>query len=243
MQQSGEGYIIKIRNHGEKSAIVTVVCPKLGKMVGYVQGALSKRNLGIYQLGNLISFNAYARVEENMRTFKGVELVAAHTADFVLDSHKTSALASMCRLLDSCVAENDDLGSLFNIIDDFFKHINEDNWLAYYSFFEFHLLEFLGIGLDIDQCAVTGVREDLRYISPKTGRAVCAAIGAPYHDKLYAYPHYIVEHNYMPTNNDIINVLEMTGNFLSKNFLRQHNLQLPENRADLLRILTLAPKM
>lgn len=243
MQQSGEGYIIKIRNHGEKSAIVTVVCPELGKVVGYVQGALSKRNLGIYQLGNRISFNAYARVEENMLTFKGVELVAAHTADFVLDIHKTSALASMCRLLDSCIAENDDLGSFFNIVDDFFKHINEDNWLVYYSFFEFYLLEFLGIGLDVKQCAVTGSHENLRYISPKTGRAVCEAVGAPYHDKLYAYPQYIVARNYLPTNAAVVDVLKMTGSFLSKNFLRQHNLQLPENRADLLRVLTLVPKM
>lgn len=243
MQQSGEGYIIKIRSHGEKSAIVTVICPQLGKIVGYVQGALNKRNLGIYQLGNRISFNAYARVEENMRTFKGVELVEAHTADFMLDGHKTMALTSMCRLLDACVAENDDLGSFFKTIDDFFKHINENNWPVYYSYFEFYLLEFLGIGLDLSQCAVTGTRENLRYISPKTGRAVCEAVGEPYRDKLYAYPQYIVARNYVPTNAAVANVLQMTGNFLNKNFLRQHHLQLPENRADLLQMLTIAPKM
>ena len=161
----------------------------------------------------------------------------------MLDNHKTMALTSLCRLLDTCVAENDNLGIFFNRIDDFFKHINEDNWLVYYSFFEFYLLEFLGIGLDVKQCAVTGSHENLRYISPKTGRAVCEAVGAPYHDKLYAYPQYIVARNYLPTNAAVADVLKMTGSFLSKNFLRQHNLQLPENRADLLRVLTLVPKM
>ncbi len=234
MQFSGEGYIIKIRNHGEKSAIVTLVSPQKGKMVGYVNGARSSRNLGIYQLGNYISFNAYARVEENMLSLKGVELLRSHTADFVLNNDKIEALVSMCRLVDECVAENDDLGFLYTTIDDFFTHINDSNWLVYYSFFEYYLLDFLGIGLDISECAVTGKRQNLQYVSPKTGRAVCAEVGAPYKDRLFAYPQYIADRNYRPQGGEIANVLAMTGSFLQKNFLNQHNLQLPENRNGLL---------
>lgn len=243
MQFSGEGYIIKVRNHGEKSAIITVVCPMHGKIVGYVNGALSKRNLGIYQLGNYISFNAYARVEENMLSFKGVELVRSHVADFMLNSDRIEALATMCKLLDSCVAEHDDLGAFYNTVHAFFEHIAAENWLVYYSFFEFYLLDFLGIGLDVSECAVTGRRDDLHYISPKTGRAVCTEVGASYEDKLFAYPQYIVEGNYRPKNAEIADVLTMTGSFLSKNFLTQHNLHLPENRANLLHILTTGRKM
>ena len=234
MQFSEEGYIIKVRKHGEQSAIVTLVCPNHGKVVGYVKGALNKRGLGVYQVGNYVSFNAYMRLEENMPSLRGVELLHSHTADFVLNNDKIEALVSMCRLLDECVAQNDDLGVFFNAVDDFFKHINDKNWLVYYSFFEFYLLEFLGIGLDISECAVTGKRTDLRYISPKTGRAVCAEVGAPYKDRLFAYPQYIVEHNYMPQNTEVAEVLAMTGSFLEKNFLTQHNLKLPENRANLL---------
>ena len=234
MQFSGEGYIIKIRNHGEKSAIVTLVSPQKGKKVGYVNGARSSRNLGVYQLGNYISFNAYARVEENMLSLKGVELLRSHTADFVLNNDKIEALVSMCRLVDECVAENDDLGFLYTTIDDFFAHINDSNWLVYYSFFEYYLLDFLGIGLDISECAVTGKRQNLQYVSPKTGRAVCAEVGAPYKDRLFAYPQYIADRNYRPQGGEIANVLAMTGSFLQKNFLNQHNLQLPENRNGLL---------
>lgn len=237
MQFGSEGYIVKVRNHGEKSAIITVVCPEKGKIVGYVQGASSKRNLGIYQLGNYISFNAYARIEENMLSFKGVELVHSHTADFLLDDNKVGALVSLCRLLEECVAENDDLGMLYTAVDDFFKHINDTNWLVYYSFFEYYLLDFLGIGLDVSECAVTGRKSDLRYISPKSGRAVCAEIGEPYKDKLFAYPQYILDRNYRPQNSEVANVLSMTGSFLQKNFLTQHNLQLPENRVNLLSIV------
>lgn len=235
MQFSGEGYIIKIRKHGEQSAIVTLICPHKGKIIGYVKGALNKRGLGVFQIGNYISFNAYARVEENMLSLHGVELVHSHAADFVLNEDKIEALVSLCRLLDECVAQNDDLGSFFGTVDDFFRHINDDNWLAYYSFFEFYLLDFLGIGLDINECAVTGKHTDLLYVSPKTGRAVCAEVGAPYKDKLFAYPQYIAEKNYRPQHKEITDVLAMTGSFLQKNFLAQHNLQLPENRVNLLK--------
>jgi DNA repair protein RecO (recombination protein O) len=237
MQFSDQGYIVKIRNHGEKSAIVTLVSPNHGKIVGYVNGARSSRNLGIYQLGNYVSFNAYARVEENMLSFKGVELLRSHTADFVLNEDKIGALVTLCRLIDECVAENDDLGAFYNTIDDFFVHINDENWLVYYSFFEYYLLDFLGIGLDISECAVTGTRQNLRYISPKTGRAVCAEIGMPYKDKLFAYPQYIADRNYTPQGREIADVLTMTGNFLQKNFLSQHNLRLPENRDSLLGLI------
>lgn len=242
MQFSAEGYIIKLRNHGEKSLIITLICPQYGKIVGYIKGALTKRNLGIFQLGNYISFNAYCRVEGNMLNLKGVELLHSHTADFIMDTDKIGALSSMCNLLDVCLAENDNLGKFYSVINDFFTHINNANWLVYYSFFEYHLLDFLGIGLDINECAVTGKNNNLQYISPKTGRAVCGEIGEPYKEKLYAYPHYIVDKNYSPNRSEVADLLTMTGNFLNKNFLMQHNLQLPQNRANLLNITKLYHK-
>ena len=125
MQFSGEGYIVKVRSHGEKSAIVTLVCPKYGKIVGYIEGALKKRSVGIYQLGNYISFNAYARLEGHMPSLKGVELVRAHVADFMCDEKKTDALLSMSRLIDECLAEHDDLGEFYTTIDAFFQHIGD----------------------------------------------------------------------------------------------------------------------
>lgn len=243
MNFDGEGYIIKIKNHSEKSMIVTLVCPKYGKITAYANGAQSKKKSGIFQPGNYISFNAYARVQENMLSLKNIELQKSHLVEFMLDSSKIEALSSMCTLLDVCLAENDDLGNLYTAVDDFFQNISVSNWLVYYSFFEFYLLEFLGIGLDISSCAVTGKTTDLQYVSPKTGRAVCSQIGAPYKEKLFAYPHYIVDKNYLPSKREISDVLQLTGSFLSKNFLHNHNLQLPQKRANLLQAVQLYHKI
>jgi DNA repair protein RecO (recombination protein O) len=34
------------------------------------------------------------------------------------------------------------------------------------------MLEELGFGLDLKECAATGVKEDLIYVSPKSGRSL-----------------------------------------------------------------------
>ena len=70
MQFTDEGYIINVRKHGETSLILTLITRAHGKLVGYVRGGHSKKNLGVYQPGNLIAVDAYARIEENMLSFR-----------------------------------------------------------------------------------------------------------------------------------------------------------------------------
>ena len=57
--------------------------------------------------------------------------------------------------------------------------------------FELLVLEELGFGLDLSQCAATGARQDLVYVSPKSGRAVSREAGAPWHDKMLALPAFL----------------------------------------------------
>ncbi len=232
MQFSDEGYIINMRRHGENSLILTVLTRNNGKITGYVKNALTKKNLGVYQLGNSIHLNAYARLEENLCTFH-TELAVLEAVNFMNAPDKLAALSALCELCNVCLPEKDNIEVFFNKIDNFFKHINECNWITYYSYFEFYLLEYLGIGLDLSECAATGSRENLKYISPKTGRAVCAAAGEAYKDRLYAYPQYIVDKNYSPSLSEVSDLLKMTEFFLNKNFFQTHGLKFPENRANL----------
>lgn len=232
MQFSDEGYIINIRRHGERSVILTVLTRHNGKITGYVKNAITRKNLGVYQLGNSISLNAYARLEENMYSFH-VDLLAPHAVNFMNSPAKLAALSSLCELCNDCLAEKDNIEDFFKKIENFFNLIHEDNWLTYYSYFEYFLLKYLGIGLDLSACAVTGSRKNLKYVSPKTGKAVCAAAGEPYKDRLYAFPQYIVDKNYHPQQQEVLELLKMTEFFLNKNFFQLHGLKFPENRANL----------
>lgn len=233
MQFQDEGYIINMRRHGEKSLILTVLTRNHGKLVGYVKSCLTKKNLGIYQLGNLVSVDAYARLEENMWSFR-IELLSPSSVNFLSDARKLAALASLCSLCNEALPEGENLERFYYYIDSFFNLINEDNWIAHYSYFEFYLLDYLGVGLDLTECSATGTTENLCYVSPKTGKAVCAEAGEPYKHRLFAYPSYIIKQNYRPQEVEIIDLLKMTGFFLFKNFFQIHGLKFPENRANLL---------
>ena len=243
MQFSGEGYIINLRRHGENSLIVTLLSSEYGKVSGYAKGALSKKKLGIFQLGNAISFNAYARIEENLPQFRGIELLQAHSVSFMADEKKLAVLRSFCELMNVCLAEKEPLEHLSPCIDSFMKALETAQWLTEYSFLEYNLLEFLGVGLDLSECAATGTISNLEYVSPKSGKAVCFEAGQPYAAKLFKYPHDIVQKNKNPTNAEIADLLEMTGFFLNKNFFQIHGLKFPNNRDNLLNILNLKKEL
>ena len=155
------------------------------------------------------------------------------------DARKLAALASLCSLCNEALPEGDNLERFFYYVDSFFNLIDEENWIAHYSYFEFYLLDFLGIGLDLSECSATGSTENLAYVSPKTGRAVCAEAGEPYKSRLFRFPQYIVDKNYNPELSEVADLLRMTEFFLNKNFFQTHNLKFPPNRANLLHNLGL----
>lgn len=238
MQFSDEGYVINLRRYGENSLIVTMVSKEHGLLTGFVKTGTGKKNRGIYQPGNKIAVNAYARIEENMLSFRS-ELISPCAVNFMSSAPKLAALTALCSLCCACLPEKEDLEHFYFYIDSFFQLIGDANWLTHYAFFEFHLLEYLGIGLDLSECAVTGSRKNLTYVSPKSGRAVCAESGAEYAEKLFAYPHFIVDKNYFPTASEVADLLKMTAFFLQKNFFKIHNLKFPPNRDSLLENLGL----
>jgi len=237
MQVSDEGYIIKILKHGENSIILTVLTSAHGKLTGFVKGGLSKKKLGVYQLGNKISFNAYARVEENMPVFKGIELLESNVVHFLTDEKKLAVLSAFCDLFNQTLPENEPLEGLVRSILMFMESLGDDMWLKNYAILEFRLLYFLGIGLDLGSCAVTGQIDDLAFVSPKTGRAVCMQAGLPYKEKLFKYPHFALNKNAIPTKEDVFDLLKMNAFFLKKNFFDAHGLQFPLSRANLQEIL------
>ena len=163
-----------------------------------------------------------------------VELLQANAANFMTNQAKLAALSSFCSLCCDTMPEGENLGDFYLYIDNFFKQISQENWLTYYCYFEFYLLQFLGVGLDLEKCSVTGSYENLRYVSPKTGKVVCEEVGQPYHHRLYAYPRFILANEIQPTPEEIKNLLKLTEFFLYKNFFRTHYLKFPENRANLL---------
>ena len=236
MNFTDEGYIINCRRHGEKSLILTVLCKEYGKVCGYVKSGINKKNLAVFQQGNLVKIDAWSRVDDNMLLLK-VELITPHAVNFLNNADKLRVLSCFCALNNTCLPELQPLDRFYWFCESFVNLINEGNWLTHYSLFEFYLLEFLGIGLDLSECSATGTTENLEFVSPKTAKAVCYEAGLPYQNRLFKFPHFIVEQNFCPAPSEVADLLRMTEFFLNKNFFAIHNLNFPDCRANLAEIV------
>lgn len=230
-----EGYVLKAYKYGEKALIVTLFSLNYGKITGFVSDALSKKNRGLFQVGNKLFFEASARLEENMRRLFRLELIEPNAVLMMNDFKRLELVTSIVPMMLRLLNENEEALILYETAGKIFHAKNIKEMLTQYAFFEFYALEYLGLGLSLECCAVTGQTDGLAYVSPKTGKAVCKEVGAPYHDRLFSYPHFVVDKNDTPSYAEIFNVLKMTEFFLYENFFKFHNLVLPESRANLWR--------
>jgi DNA repair protein RecO (recombination protein O) len=94
-----------------------------------------------------------------------------------------------------------------NILLDAMAEDGLSHWGALFVRWEAGLLEALGFGLDLSACAATGALDDLRYVSPRSGRAVSGEAGAPYAGRLFALPAFLLASQ----NADLERVLRPQG--------------------------------
>ena len=98
--------------------------------------------------------------------------------------------------------------------------------------FELLVLDELGFGLDLTRCAATGRRDELVYVSPKTGRAVSREAGARYHDKMLALPAFLRRGETTGADRAAIeDAFRLTGFFLTRHVYEPRAIAEPEARA------------
>ena len=98
------------------------------------------------------------------------------------------------------------------------------------------LLQDLGFGLDLSECAATGTDADLIYVSPRSGKAVSRDAGQPYCDRLLKLPRFLLEDD-APTPADVLAGFILTGHFFERDVLSPHGLTLPAARTRLIELL------
>src|SRR5262249_46577720 len=98
--------------------------------------------------------------------------------------------------------------------------------------FELMLLAELGFGLDLSECAATGLAEDLVYVSPKSGRAVSRSAGEPWRERLVGRPAFLSDEasDQEPSPEDISAGFALTGYFLTRHALEPRGQALPDAR-------------
>jgi DNA repair protein RecO (recombination protein O) len=174
----GLGVIIKLSPLGDRDFVGRVFTSEFGVINGlFKSGQIAKSKPLVGQLGRM-SWNARTADQLGSIHFECEKnLVAA-----LFNSPKYLKYADSCfGLLASMLPEHEQYERLFSATLKFFTDMDYLEW-------ERSLLTELGYGLDLDKCGNCGKKDNLMYISPKTGRAICADCGKAYEDKLFGFP-------------------------------------------------------
>ena len=227
MEWFDEGIILASRKYGENSHIVSIFTQNNGKHSGLVRG-LSKNN--ILQLGNLVSVRWRSRNEANLGCFQ-LELVQSFATRYLKDALRLSTISSACALIEKTLPERENYQNLYDCFKNMFDNIASDNWAEIYVKWEVLLLASLGYGLNLSSCIATGAKDDLIYVSPKSGCAVSKIAGYEYQNILLPLPSFLIKNE---TDNissdDIAKGLKLTEYFFKRHIFNNIKLPFARNR-------------
>jgi len=238
MEWTDQGLVLGARPHGESSVVLELMTPARGRHLGLVRGGRSRRLSPVLQPGNTVQVVWRARLDEQLGQFS-VELITSRAARLMADPASIFALQTLTAHL-RLLAEREPHGALHGAVEaalDAFAGADRPDLLEFGAFiarFEMALLQALGFGLDLSACAATGSREELDYVSPKTGRAVSRAGAVGYEDRLLRLAPFL---NGGPSNggpSELRDAFRLTGHFLSRHVYGPREMREPVARTEFL---------
>jgi len=241
MQWRDEGLVIGVRRQGEASVVLELMTKAHGRHLGLVRGGRGRALRCVLQPGNDVDAVWRARLEQQLGAYT-IEPLRARAAGMIDESHALHGVAFLCALL-RLLPERDPHAEVFEmarIVADVL--IAREHAPALLARFEVAMLAALGFGLDLSRCALTGDSEDLAYVSPRSGRAVSRAAGAPWRDRLLPYPEFLRAQGgaQSPPAADLAAAFRLTAHFLYRDVFAPRGVAMPQAREFYLKAVALA---
>jgi DNA repair protein RecO (recombination protein O) len=239
MEWNDDAIVLSSRRHGETGVVLELLTRDHGRHAGLVRGGTSRRVKPSLQPGNSVHVNWRARLEEHLGSFT-CELARARAGELMESREALAGLNAFTAVTSAAMPEREAHAAVFlgaEVLLDAMMAEDAQHWMTLYIRWEVGLLEALGFGLDLSECAATGATTDLTYVSPKSGRAVSRAGAGIYAARLFALPAFLLDTSAdEPTPADIAAGLALTGYFLQERVLIPHGKEMPpaRNRLDAL---------
>lgn len=240
MEWRDQGAVLSMRLHGETSAIIEVFTAAHGRHAGVVRGGASRRMAATLQPGSQVDVVWRARLDDHIGSFT-VEPLQSRAA-VLSDRLALAGLNAVCAMLHVALPERDAHPPLYQRSIALLDALQAGTaWPPDYLRWEMAMLEELGFALDLTSCAITGSREDLAYVSPKSGRAVNRDAAGDWAARLLPLPPVLLGQG--PASPvELAQGFALTGHFLNRCLEPLLNGRpLPEARARLLELLARRP--
>jgi DNA repair protein RecO (recombination protein O) len=228
MEWRDEGVILSVRRHGETSAIAEILTAAHGRVLGLVRGGRSRVQRPVLQAGNAVQTVWRARLEEQLGTFT-LEPLDLRAGAIMEEPFRLAGLATLTGLA-QLLPEREPHPRVYEALRVVLEAIGDDQlWPALLVRWELGLLDELGFGLDLSKCAATGARENLAYVSPRSGKAVSAEAGEPFQNRLFRLPAFLWAGG-TAAPADVIEGLKLAGFFLERHVFEPRGMRLPEQQ-------------
>lgn len=237
MEWQGEGTVIARRPHGETAVIIEVLTVRHGRHAGLVPGGASRKRAAMLQPGARLDLRWRARSEDQLGHFSA-EPVRLRSG-LLADPLGLAGLNAVCALLLFALPERDPHPALVALTEALLEAMEAGaDWSGDYLRWEMKLLDEMGFGLDLSACAVTGARDGLAYVSPRSGRAVSREGAGEWADRLLPLPA-LMGGAGDNRGNGLAEGLTITGHFLETRLAAELvGRRLPAARDRLIRRLT-----
>ena len=232
MEWEAPAIVLGVRPFGEGDALATLLTEEHGAHRGLARGGASRAKAGVWQTGNLVDARWVGRLADQLGSFTA-ELVHPGAALAMDDALALAVLSSACAVAEGALTEREAHPVVFAGLLALITRLSAGPAvLADLVRWELAVLAELGYGLDLGRCAVTGATENLAWVSPRTGRAVCDAAAGPWKERLLPLPDFVQEGEGDPAG--WAQGLELTGHFLARDAFGSQHRPMPPARDRLL---------
>ncbi len=222
---SDSGYLLSKNKFGENSIIAELYTKNHGKISGIIYGATSKKIKNYLLIGNKFHIN-YNSKNGNKLGYLKIEIEKIFTPLFFDDKKKLSCIISSMNLVKLLTVEQQVNSYIFNLIEEFYNFLKNDNWINKFIFWELDLLKLLGYDLELKNIVSVEVFEEKKLYFVLNNN-----------EKKYI-PNFLVEKNYEVIDfNQILAALKLTSDYLEKSILRPNNISQPRTRTEFLNLI------
>ena len=145
-----ECYLLSKRKFRENANIINVFSRTRGKVSGIVYGGNSRKIRNYLQLSNKL-FVVHSSKNENKLGYFKTELVKPISPLYFNDKERTSALISLCSILNFILPESQPHDSIFKSFEKLINSIPFEDWIILYIFFELNLIKDLGYDPNLEK--------------------------------------------------------------------------------------------
>ena len=150
MNWEDECYLLSKRKFRENANIINVFTLNKGKIGGIVYGGNSRKIRNYLQISNKLFVINNSKSENRIGYFK-TELIKPISPIYFNDKERTSAIISICSLLNSLLPDSQPNKSIYLSFEKFISKLNLDNWIILYIFLEINLIKELGYDTNLKE--------------------------------------------------------------------------------------------